>query len=233
MISSKLNRVGAVRRGPRPGTAFLLLFLVVLAGAPKARAAIVPYMGLEDLAREGEVVVLGSVEAADAGWSDDGRIIVTRVTVTVEKAINGGPRTSVELEVPGGTVGGQTLVASGAPFFRKGDRVVLFLQHGAPGPGVSGAAGAPGTASGARGSAPVVPLAVVGWNQGRFEVERDPRTQRDIVRQPAGGTLYVDAQGRPAARDSKVAGPRELSDFLKEVEGLVARGRHAPGAGRP
>ena len=206
MIPSRLSRDGA-------------LLLALLAWSPATLAAVVPYMGLEDLEREAEVVVLGSVEAADSGWSDDGRIIVTRVTVTVEEVLKGGPRKNLVIEVPGGTMGGQTLVASGAPMFRKGDRAVLFLQHGAP--------------AMERGAAQALPLAVVGWNQGRFEMRRDPNTRRDIVRQPSGGTLYVDAQGRPAARDVQVSGPRELSDFLKEIEGLVARGRAAHGAGRP
>ena len=177
-----------------------------------AHATVAPYMGLEDLERGGEVVVVGSVEMADSGWSEDGRLIVTRITVKVDRAIKGGPRERVTFEVPGGTIDGQTLVASGAPQFRKGERVVLFLD---------------------RGGSVEERLGVVGWNQGRFAIERDPRTHRDLVRQPGGGTLYVDAQGRPARRDPQLAGPRELGDFLSEIEGLVAKGAAARGKGRP
>jgi hypothetical protein len=165
-------------------------------------------MGLEDLERDGEIIVLGTVRAAEAGMSDDGRIIVTRVTLDVERALKGGPRTSLAFEVPGGTLHGQTLVASGAPAFRDGERTVLFL--------------------GRSGNGPAAPLGVVGWNQGRFVVERDRRTGRDLVTQPGGGVEYVDRHGRPAPRDLRVAGPRLLQDFLRDVEMLVARGAADP-----
>jgi hypothetical protein len=184
----------------------------LLVAIAEARATVAPYMGLEDLERGSEAIVVGSVETADSGWSEDGRLIVTRITVKVDRAMKGGPRQTVTFEVPGGTIDGQTLVASGAPVFHKGERVVLFLD---------------------RGGAAEERLGVVGWNQGRFAIERDPQTHRDLVRQPGGGTLYVDAQGRPAHRDPQLAGPRELADFLSEIEGLVAKGAAARGQGRP
>jgi hypothetical protein len=189
-----------------------IVLAALLPAAPLLHATIVPYMDLGDLERGGEIVVLGTVSRADGAMSDDGRIIVTRVTIEVERALKGGARKTLDLEVPGGTLGGQTLVASGAPVFRKGERVVLFL--------------------GRSGNGAAAPLGIVGWNQGRFTVQRDPRTGRDIVTQPGGGALYVDGRGRPAPRDPNLAGPRVLEDFLRDVEAQVRRGAAADG-GRP
>jgi hypothetical protein len=164
-----------------------------------AAASVVPYFSLEDLEQHGDVVVLGEVRAVNSMLSEDGRIIVTRATVRVERALKGGPRAEVVVEVPGGTLNGTTLVASGAPRFTEGERVVLFLE-----------------AAGGR-------FGVAGWNQGRFTVRRDPRTGRDLVTQPGGGSLSVDPHGRPAPRDPRLAGPRVLEDFLRDVEAIMAR----------
>jgi len=185
-----------------PAVATVLLLAALLPAA----ASVVPYMGLEDLEAQGQVVVLGEVRSVASMMSEDGRIIVTRATVRVERSLKGGPRAEITIEVPGGTLNGTTLVASGAPRFTEGERVVLFLEE------VHGRYG------------------VAGWNQGRFSVRRDPRTGRDLVTQPGGGSLYVDAHGRPAARDPRLAGPRVLEDFLRDIEGIITR-RAASGRG--
>lgn len=184
---------------------------LALAVAFPAAATVAPYLGLDDLERESDVIVLGTVRNATGRLSDDGRIIETRVDVDVERALKGGPRTTLTFDVPGGTFAGRTLVAEGAPSIRPGERVVLFL--------------------GRSGGGPTVPLGVAGWNQGHFRVRRDPRTGRDLVTQPRGGTLYVDRQGRPQPPDPRLTGPTVLDDFLRGVEAAIARGR-APKAAR-
>lgn len=186
----------------------VLTILLLVASLPAA-ASVVPYLGLEDLERGGQAIVLGEVTAVEPGMSDDGRIIVSRVTVRIERVLKGGPRERVTIEIPGGTLGGTTLVASGAPRFAAGERVVLFLEPQAAGR-----------------------FGVTGWNQGRFTVRRDPRTGRDLVTQPGGGSVYVDRNGRPAARDPRLAGPRVLADFLRDIEAIVARSGSKQGGAR-
>jgi hypothetical protein len=202
------------RRGA-PSAARGRRFAVVLAigliglclAAGTAEATVVPWMGLEEVTGQAEVVVLGKVETTESRWSDDGRIIVTEVTVSVERALKGGPRATVVVETPGGTLGDRTLVASGAPVFARGERVVLFLRE-------AGDGARPG---GGR-------LAVVGWSQGRFRVRRDPRTGRDLVQAEAAGAAYLDRQGKPVAPEGAGGGPVELQQFLLRVETLLRRG---------
>ncbi len=163
-------------------------------------------MDLKEITAKADVIVLGSVESAESGWSDDGRIIVTRVTVLVESTFKGGPRARVLVETPGGKVGDLAMVAAGAPVFHTGERVVLFLEP-------SGGASA--------GSDPLPRHGVVGWNQGRMTVRHDPRTGRDQVEDRTAGTLYLDRQGKPIGPERSGKGPAELQQFLREVKRLV------------
>lgn len=197
---------------------FVAAALVVLAVPTAAAAAVLPWMSLEEITGQAEVIVLGTVESAESSWSPDGRIIVTRTTVSVERPLLGGPRARVIVETPGGRVGDQTMIASGAPVFQRGERVVLFLEPaGEQRPG-------PGAGSGARTPAGGAALhAVVGWNLGRMSVRRDPLTGRDRVEDRTAGSLYLDRQGRPVGPGRSGKGPAELGPFLQEVERLIAR----------
>jgi len=170
-------------------------------------------MGLDEITVKSEVIILGKVEATESGWSDDGRIIVTRATVSVERALKGGPRAQVIVETPGGRVGEVAMIASGAPVFHAGDRVVLFLESAGGRAAGGGGAGGPARRH-----------AVVGWNLGKMDVTRDPRTGRDLVRDRTSGALYLDRQGRPVTPERAGKGPAELQQFLEQVQGLVTAG---------
>jgi hypothetical protein len=110
----------------------------------------------------------------------------------------------VAFEVPGGRVGDTTLVASGAPVFRPGERVALFLDR-SPAPGEAE------DATRAR------PLGVTGWNLGKLEVRRDPVTGRDLVYNRAAGPAGLDRDGQPLSRRTG-EGPVELSRFLARID---------------
>jgi len=197
---------------------FVAAALLVLAVPTAASAAVLPWMSLEEITGQAEVIVLGTVESAESSWSPDGRIIVTRTTVSVERPLLGGPRGKVIVETPGGRVGDQTMIASGAPVFQRGERVVLFLEPAGeqlPGPGVPGGASTPPGGAALH--------AVVGWNLGRMSVRRDPLTGRDRVEDRTAGSLYLDRQGKPVGPERSGKGPAELGQFLQEVERLIAR----------
>jgi hypothetical protein len=189
------------KRGVRLGACGLASAWLALS---VAAATVVPWMDLKEMAATADVIILGTIESVESGWSDDGRIIVTRATLSVERTFKGGPRASVVVETPGGKVGDLAMVASGAPVFHAGERVVLFLEP------------AGGPAGGARRHG------VVGWNQGRMVVRRDPRTGRDLVEDRSAGTLYLDRQGKPVGPGRSGKGPAELQEFLRDVEHLVA-----------
>jgi hypothetical protein len=190
----------AAHRQPIPIVLALACFLA--ASVPTSvKAAVLPWMDLAQMTSEAEIIALGRVESAASAWSEDGRTIVTRATVAIEKTLKGGPRSTVVIETPGGKVGDQIMVASSAPVFSAGERVVVFLSR----------TGQPGR------------LGVVGWNLGKMEVRRDARTGRDLVRGGGGGAVYLDPWGKRIHPERMGAGPVELGQFLKQVEDLVAR----------
>ena len=209
MIIRKLYRAAAPA-----ARAVSALVAVAASAVTGVTAAVVPRITLEEMTGAAEVIVLGRVERAEAAWSDDGRIIVTQVEVAVERAIHGGPRARVGFEVPGGRIGEQILVASGAPVFRAGDRVVLFL----------------GPQEGGGGSAAPGRLAIIGWNQGAIRVERDRATGRDLVRPQVADTVRLDRDGKPVREAGAGVGPWALDRFLDEVVKTLER-RAGPGQG--
>ena len=184
--------------------------------ASPARGAMVPAMDLREMAGRAEVIVLGTVEEAQPAWAEGGRLIVTRVTIGVEKPLKGGPRSRVEFTVVGGRVGGTTLVASGAPVFRPGERVVLFLDR-------SPAPGEPAEAIRAR------PLGVTGWNLGAMPVRRDPATGRSLVHPRVESDPAPGRDGRPGPPRGP-EGPIDLETMLRRIEAALAA--PAPGAPR-
>jgi hypothetical protein len=210
---------GGVRPRRTGGLAIALAAAAAMLGGGLApggtiEAAVVPWMSLEEMTGAAEIIALGRVESVEGARSDDGRIIISRVTIAVERAIKGGPRTRVTLEVPGGKADGRIMIASGAPAFASGERVVVFLA-------AAGEGGPPGAAP---------RLAVVGWNQGRLTVRRDPRTGRDLVHGRTEGTSYLDRQGKPVPPGRLDGGPVELEQFLAAVERLARAGA---GGSRP
>ncbi len=174
-------------------------------------AAVVPWLDLEEMTRRAEVIGLGTVEKVESAWTADGRMILTRTTIELERAIKGGPRKQVVIEIPGGKVGDQMMVASGAPVFSKGERIVVFLQRPSAAPVQSGAA--------------ITPFGVVGWNLGKMPVRHDPHTGRDLVHAPAtSGATYLTPGGRPVDPSRHVRAPAELRQFLQRIEDLITTG---------
>jgi hypothetical protein len=67
-----------------------------------------------------------------ADWSADRRTIQSAVTLDVLDMLKGTIVDSATFVVPGGEAGGRVLVVPGAPTFRRGDEVVIFLAGRAP-----------------------------------------------------------------------------------------------------
>jgi len=211
----------------RPGRALAALatVLAALILMPEGgRAATVPWIDLEEMANRAEVIALGTVEKVESAWTADGRVIVTTATIEIEKGLKGGPWRRVSIRTPGGRVGDQTMVASGAPTFLEGERLVVFLER--PGAGTPGrdAGGTRGGPDQARDAISETPFAIVGWNLGKMPVRRDARTDLDIVHDPSrDSTTYLGPDGRPIDRARSRRGPEELGQFLQRVEKILEK----------
>jgi hypothetical protein len=109
-----------------------LLCVVVFMAASSARAVTVLPATFDELVRESVAVVHGRVIEVHAAWTADRRTIQSTVTLDVIDAFKGTATETATFVVPGGEAGGRILVMPGAPTFRTGDEVVVFLQGRAP-----------------------------------------------------------------------------------------------------
>ncbi len=96
--------------------------------ASPAMAAVAPEVSVEELARDADAVVRGTVTSATPRWAPDGRHIHTRVSLRRLSTWRGAPASEIAVDVPGGTVGDVAQVVSGAPSFQDGEEVVVFLR---------------------------------------------------------------------------------------------------------
>lgn len=163
---------------------------LAIAAPGVALATVMREASVPQLAHDAEVVARGRVAKTESRVSGDGMRLFTVVTLDVAEAWKGAPGKTVQIQVPGGSRNGIGQIVQGAPQFREGEDVVVFLR----GPGAR--------ASTAR--APQVPLRVVAMAQGKFEVARDeagaevaaPNLEGVELVQP--GTNEVRAAVRPA-----------------------------------
>jgi putative Ig domain-containing protein/matrixin len=105
---------------------------IVLA-VTEARATTFVPMDMDDLTRSSTAAVIGTVEGLSGVQARDGRLF-TLVTLDIEEVLRGTlPAMTIVLKEVGGTVGGQREVIFGAPSFRRGEHVLVFLQVGPDG----------------------------------------------------------------------------------------------------
>lgn len=180
-----------------------LLFSIVVPGS--ASSAVMERMPLDEMSREADLVVVGTVVSRSCRYDAPPRAdrIVTDVVVRVERRVRGEAGDEVVVTTPGGEVDGRGQIVTGAPVLRPGEEVVLFLH--------------PARAT------PVGPRrAILGLSQGLFVVHRDRPGAPARARQRLSGVFFV-GQGE---------GPEAEMDFV--LEDLVRAVRDAaPDPERP
>ena len=129
-----------------------LCLILVWAPARSGALTVLPAT-FDELVRESHAVVYGRVIAVDSRWTADRRTIESVVTLDAVEHFKGTATETTTFRVPGGEAGGRRLIVAGAPAFRPGDTVVVFL----------------------RGQAPAMP-APVGLSLGVYRVAADPRS---------------------------------------------------------
>jgi hypothetical protein len=114
----------------------------------------------EELVSQAEVIFQGAVTDIRSEWAGAGtqRHIVTYVTFRVEDSFKGNLGATYSIRLLGGTVDGETMEVTDTPKFNVGDRDILFVENN---------------------GSQFVPL--VGISHGRFRLQRDQITGRDVV----------------------------------------------------
>ena len=122
----------------------------------------------DELADQADLVFVGRAMSSRAEWRNagDSRAIFTFVTFETEEVLKGMAAETVTLQFLGGTIGGVTLDVSGVPAFATHERVILFVQ---------------------KNGTQFCPL--VGVFHGKFRLQRDARTGREVMLKHDGNPL--------------------------------------------
>jgi hypothetical protein len=178
----------------------LAALVAVAALASATHATTLRRMGLSDLARTNERVVVGKVVDAKGRWNAEGSFMVTDVVLAVEQVVKGPETDRLELTIMGGVVGDLTTLIVGGAELTPGGEYVLFLTE-------SELPGEPST------------LTVRDHCQGAFDVVRDAEGARALS-QARHQPLLTDDRGvvePPGGADGL-----PLADLLADVSRAVA-----------
>jgi hypothetical protein len=162
-----------------------------------ADATQVRYKSVEQLGSESAAVVRGKVTSVQPFWNAKRTKIFTETTIEVDESYKGSDQGVVRLLQLGGEVDGIRVTVHGALKWRIDEEVVVFLE-----PYQNGA------------------YHVSGFSQGKFEVERDPKTGEAFIKRPAitdvqlVGGLDDDVEVRRGARIERVPIDRFITQAL-------------------
>jgi hypothetical protein len=173
-----------------------LLILVVLAIAwlMPLEAATLERLSLDDLITKSTSIVRGKVTASWPAYT--GPVIYTHYKIQVTESFKGSSQSSVEVMVPGGTIGATHQSFSGSPTLNQGDEFVFFLWTSNSGI-----------------------TWITGLTQGLFSLSPDSVTDRMATRQ-ASRELMLDASTSRAVKDSTLS--LKLSDLRTRIAATLS-----------
>lgn len=182
---------------------YVLTALVVVTVAPVTHATQVIYKSPQQLGEESALVVQGRVASVRSFWNPQRTKIYTETIVAVDDTFKGRSASTVSLLQLGGEVDGVRVSVHGALNWRLGEEVLLFLE-----PYTGGS------------------FHVSGFSQGKYEIERDPRTGEPFVRQAAApGVQLVGGSGTDANTIKGTADKMKVSDFVDYAVGGAKGGQ--------
>jgi len=183
---------------------YLLPLLVIALPVTRVPATMVIPPTFEQLVQQAELIFQGTVTTSRSVWEGEGgdRHIETYVTFQIEDNVKGQAGTSYTIRMLGGTVGDETMEVTDSPKFQVGDRDILFVEHN---------------------NDQFVPL--VGINHGRFQIQHDEQTGRDIVTNGDGEPvrdltqLGRDEKAATAADVTAAISPDDLKAAIRQQLG--------------
>ncbi|HET7695871.1 MAG TPA: hypothetical protein VFK57_09205 [Vicinamibacterales bacterium] len=179
----------------------LLIVAALLLAAPAGlRATVVIPIEFRELVTTTPIIVHGHVTDVRAAFVDGRRSVDTFVTVAADEYLKGDLGDYVTFRVPGGELGRYRTIFLGAPEFRVGEEVVLFLKT-------------------LPGQAPFV----AGLNQGAYRIVENAQTRQRMVTSPV--VMSRDGvESEPVVRGAAARRPIAYEAFRDIVRGVLAKG---------
>lgn len=152
------------------------LFLILLAFSNVTQATIMKEASIENMTKDADLIIIGRVEVIDCRWVQNGKMIHTFVTISIESLIKGSlDRKSIIVEVPGGIVGEITAMAMGEAKFYPKEEIILFLRKNR--------------------IIPSTTYFVVGMCQGKFRICKNDINNKNLLERDLEGITLVEKKG--------------------------------------
>ena len=178
-----------------------LLVAVLIALSPVAiRATVLVPIEFRELVNTAPIIAHGQIVDVRSAWSSGRFAVETFVTLHVDEYLKGNLGDDITVRVPGGRLGRYRTIMIGAPVFRSGEEVVLFLNPGAP----------------------FYP-SIVGLSQGAFRVVTMPGSTARMVTPPAVMGV-ADAEPQRVLRGEMSRRPVAIDQFRSLVRQVLAEG---------
>jgi hypothetical protein len=146
-------------------------------------------------------VAWGTCSSVESRYTDDKKQILTYVTLSGVEALKGREGGAVTFVLLGGTVGDHTFEAVGAPTFKVGEEMVVFLRR------------MPGSERLTRGPS----LWILGLGQGKWAVSHDRTTREATATVSTGAASVIEKAGRP------VESALPFSELVARVRAAAAK----------
>ena len=177
----------------------VLLLAALLCFTPALSATVILPAEFREVVAGSQIIVHGRVTDVRSEWAEGRRRIESVITLEPSSFLRGTPVQAVTFRTPGGQIGRYRSVTVGAPAFRPGEEVVLFLRAGGP----------------------AMPQ-VFGMNQGVFRVQVDARSGRRLV--SPGAVMARGAEPERVVRGAADRAPLLLDEFAARVRAVLAAG---------
>jgi hypothetical protein len=179
----------------------IVLFVLLLFVTIPLHATVLVPIEFRQLVTTARVIVHGQVVDVHSEWVDGRRAVETFVTVEAAEYLKGNLGDHVTFKVPGGQLGRYRTIFVGAPSFRAGDEVVLFLKTDGP-------------------SFPFI----VGLSQGVYRVVSDTNSGQRVVTPPVVMSIGT-AESRRVVRGDAARKPVSIDAFRDTVRRALSEGR--------
>lgn len=174
-----------------------IIFACCLAFVAADASAVMTPLTTDQITKSSDMVIRGTVQNVECFWSEDGKTIMSRATISVNEVVRGQIVPSqLVVEFEGGEIGGLGYRVSDSAAFEVGEDTLLFLRQRARGSAAvqSGPAGQPDR------------FQLVGRAQGKYT---------------------IDPQGIARKRGFSVVGDSNLIDNNIPVQELMRKIREA------
>lgn len=154
--------------------------------ALQVQATTLLYKSFDDLVKEADGIVIGTVTNIEAYRDGQGEIYTYVTLGDLEMLYGRYDRKQLTLRLKGGQVGDEILQVVGSPTFQQNERLILFVQGN---------------------GSQIVPL--VGWGQGLFRAQVDSASGQEVISDSDGNRVFSVQSGH-VVKEQRFASQAEI-----------------------